>query len=435
MKLLRVFFRILKVLFILLLIVAGYLLAEPLWNHFVTYPTLEADREALWQQYRKPQHPIPLPDYQGVLHAHCYWSHDSRGVLSEIVPAAKQAQLDFLFFSDHKRAPLDTFPRAYHGTFDGLIVESGTESDGLMVTPLRPTVINWKQSLDTVIRSVVEPGGLVLYVHTEEPHDWGNPDYQAMEIYNIHTDLIDEKSGILPFVLNSMVNSGRFKHWGYRELYDEQTAILARWDSLNQHRRIVGMGAADAHNNQSIRARYTKDGMVEWVGSNAKTMRIVKPGLLEKLLLGKPDAAGWAYKAELDTYFHSFNFINTHIFCDTLSSRALKNGLVKGHAYISFENLAKAKGFGFYSTDARSQLNAIMGDSVKATSVSRLKAVSPYPVTFELFRNGKQIDRKENAYDYAYSKPVTAGNYRLVARVHLGDKWVPWVYTNPIYVY
>ena len=435
MKLLRVIFLVLKIVLVLVVLVIGYLFARPLWNHFVTYPALESDRAALWEQYKKPVRHIAQTDYQGVLHAHCYWSHDSRGVLAEIIPAAKQAQLDFIFFSDHKRAELDSFPRAYHGVFDGVLLESGTESDGLMVTPLRQTILDWKQETAKVISDVVKPGGLVLYVHTEEAHDWGNPDYQAMEIYNIHTDLIDEKSGILPFVLNSMVNSGRYKHWGYRELYDEQTAILARWDSLNQYRRIVGMGAADAHNNQSIRARYTKDGMVEWVGSNAKTVSIVKPGLKEKLLLGKPDAAGWAYKAELDTYFHSFNFINTHILSDTVSSRALKNALVKGHAYISFENLAKARGFEFYSTDATQKLNAIMGDSVAAPTVKHLQAVSPFPVTFELFRNGKLIDQQANVYAYAYNKPVTPGNYRIVARVQLGDQWLPWVYTNPIYVY
>lgn len=435
MKILRVIFLVLKIVLGLLVLVIAWLMATPLWNHFVTYPTLEADRATLWEQYKKPVRITPQTDYQGVLHAHCYWSHDSRGVLEEIIPAAKQAQLDFLFFSDHKRAELDSFPRAYYGVFDDMLVESGTESDGLMVTPLRQTVLDWKQGTSKVISDVVKPGGLALYVHTEEEHDWGNPDYQAMEIYNIHTDLIDEKSGILPFVLNSMVNSGKYKHWGYRELYDEQTAILARWDSLNQHRRIVGMGAADAHNNQSIRARYTKDGMVEWVGSNAKTISIVKPGLKEKLLLGKPDAAGWAYKAELDTYFHSFNFINTHILSDTLSSRALKNALVKGHAYISFENLAKARGFEFYSTDASQKLNAIMGDSVMATTVKRLQAVSPFPVTFELFKNGKLIDQQANAYVYAYRKPITPGNYRIVARVLLGDQWLPWVYTNPIYIY
>ena len=435
MKILRIFFFLLKIIIGLIVLVVAYLMAKPLWNHFVTYPSLEEDRARLWASYKKPDRHISQTDFQGVMHSHCYWSHDSRGVLSEIVPAAKQANLDFIFFSDHKRAQLDSFPRAYQGVFDGVLLESGTESDGLMVTPLRETILDWKQEKSQVIREVVGSGGLVLYVHSEEAHDWDNPDYQAMEIYNIHTDLIDEKSGILPFVLNSMVNSGRYKHWGYRELFDEQTAILAHWDSLNRHRRLVGMGAADAHNNQSIRARYTKDGQVEWVGSNAKTLTITKPGLKEKLLLGKPDVAGWAYKAELDTYFHSFNFINTHILSDTISSRALKNNLVKGHAYISFETLAKAKGFEFFTTDAGQKLNAIMGDSIAVASVKSLQAVSPYPAKFELFKDGLLIDQRENVYAYAYNKQITSGNYRMVARVWIGEKWLPWVYTNPVYVY
>ena len=163
------------------------------------------------------------------------------------MPAAKKAKLQFIFFSDHFQAKLDTFPRAYHGVYDEIIFEAGTETHtGLMVCPMDSVVLDWRQDQNEIIKNVVYSGGLVLYAHTENPHDWNNPDFQAMEIYNIHTDLLDEDSE-LPIFINAAINKTNYHHWVYREFYDDQTEILARWDSLNRHRRIVGMSAVDAH--------------------------------------------------------------------------------------------------------------------------------------------------------------------------------------------
>ena len=415
------------------LIILG-LLAPGLWNRWVFYPKLDKIRDSLVDSHQEAKPIIPLKDYKGVLHSHSYWSHDSRGLLIEILPAAKQAKLDFIFLSDHKRSKLDTFPRGYHGMYEGVLIESGTESNGMMVNPLDSVVLDWSQSTDTLIHKIVNRGGMALYVHSEEDHDWANPDYQGMEIYNIHTDLKDE-SGLLPFLLNSLVTGKRYKHWGYRELYDDQEKIWTLWDSLNQHRRVVGFAAVDAHNNQSIRARYLEDGRVEWVGSNAKTISIVEPGWKESLLLGKPDTAGWAWKWELDTYFHSFNYVNTHILADSLSSTNLRDHLLAGHTFIAFESLANASGFQFFTWDEDHQVNAILGDSIPYQEVSQIKAISPIPVRFELIKDGELIDAKEYDYEYTFEPNDQKGNYRLAAKLNFGEKQVLWIMTNPLYLY
>ncbi len=378
--------------FSLLIITFLVIIGPAWWNKWVTYPQLERERAALWAKYQPTELLIEQTDYQGVLHAHSYWSHDSRGVIEEIVPAAQRAKLDFIFLSDHIRNELDSFPRGYQGNYEGVMIEAGTESRNIMVTPMQNGVLDWNQDESQLIRDVVESGGLVAYVHSEEPHHWADPSYQAMEIYNIHTDLLDEAS-IFPFMINMAVNMNNHRHWAYRELYDEQSAILALWDSLNQTRQIMGFAAVDAHNNQSFRARYTDDGLVEWVGPNAKTLEVTEPGWREKLLLGEPDIARWAFKWEIDTYFHSFNYVNTHVFSDTLSRSAIKDNIVAGHAYISFESLAEARGFQFVAQNDRGQVNAIMGDSVAVDSVTTLRAVSPLPVRFELFKSGTMIDQ------------------------------------------
>jgi len=419
----------------ILIFIIIFVLSPALWNRWITYPKLEKERAEIWSKYQKPEKYIEKEDYQGVLHAHTYWSHDSRGTLPEIVSGAKQANLDFIFFSDHAHGKMDTFPRSFHGIYEGIIMEAGTESsNGLMVNPFDSTILDWNVPTDQLIRQVVHSGGFVGYVHTEKEHDWQNPDYQAMEIYNIHTDLEDEE-GILPFLINNMVNGKKFKHWCYRELYDEQTAILSNWDELNLQRQIVGFGAVDAHNNQSFRARYLENGKVEWVGPNADALVIRTPNWLDKLLLDDPDEFGWAYKWELDPYFESFNFVNNHVFCDKLTNTNIREHVVKGHLFVSFESLAPAKGFQYFAQNDRDSVTAILGDSVMLKYVDVLKGVSPFPVKFELFKDGKSIEESREAYEFKSNSIDEQGNYRLVARLRFGKEWIPWIYTNPIYVY
>jgi hypothetical protein len=432
MKYIKYFFLALAgLLFVLFVAVTG----PYWWKRWVVYPKMDSQKQKIMAQYKKPPRLIPLEEYKGVMHMHSYWSHDSRGQLNEILSAAKETDLDFLFFSDHIRNKLDTFPRSLHGVFDGVIFESGTEtSSGLLVNPLKPMVIDWNRPESEIIADVVNAGGFVGYLHTEKPHDWDNPDYQAMEIYNIHTDWLEERK-LLPLILNRLVNGGKNRDWAFREIFNEQTAILANWEDINQRRKVTGFGAADAHNNQSFRARYTQDGKVEWVGPGAKTMVIRDKNWLDRILLGKPDQNGWAFLWEVDSYAGSFNYVINHVFTDTLSNASIKESIVDGKLLVVFQSLAPADGFQFVSADSQGKVNGVVGDSIPTSSADQLLAVSPYPVKFELLRNGVLIESAENVYEYSYATGGIKGNYRLVAWLNYRNAWLPWVYTNHIVLY
>lgn len=425
------FLAIAGLLFILFAVITG----PYWWKRWVTYPTLDKQKQKILAQYKKPPQLIKLEEFKGVMHLHSYWSHDSRGQLNEILPAAKETDLDFLFFSDHVRNKLDTFPRSLHGVFDGVIFESGTETgSGLLVNPLQPMVIDWTRPEGDIIADVVNTGGFVGYLHTEEPHDWDNPDYQAMEIYNIHTDWLEERK-LMPLLINRLVNGTKNRDWAFREIFNEQTAILANWEDINQRRKVTGFGAADAHNNQSFRARYTEDGKVEWVGPGAKTILIRDKNWLDRILLGKPDQNGWAFTWEVDSYAGSFNYVINHVFADTLTSVSIKESIVDGKLLVVFQSLAHADGFQFVSLDKDAKVNGIVGDSIQTNVVDQLVAVSPYPVKFELLRDGVLVESVENVYEYRYATGGKKGNYRLVALLNYRNKWLPWVYTNHIVLY
>ena len=405
-----------------------------LWNRWVKYPRLEKQVEEFQKLRRDPVSLTKLNTYRGVLHVHSFWSHDSKGTLAEIIPAAKHCGIDFIFLTDHPRGDIDTIPRGYNGVYDGVLVKSGSEKQGFDTWPLDSTIINWKVDKDTVAKNITSKGGIIFYAHTEEPHNWANLYYQGMEIYNFHTDTKDEH--LFPIILNFLVNGDKFRPWALREMFDEQTTILARWDSLNKNRKIVGFSAVDTHENQNFRAKFLKDGRLQWFGPNAKIIDTMKVRFWNKWLLQKPDTSGYVYKLMVDTYREGFNYITNYVYADTLTVSSLANHLKKGHLYTAFKSLGDAKGFMYYAVNQKDSLIGMLGDSIKLADIKTLKAVSPFPGQFRLIHDGKIVNQTSaDGYNFSWSEPVEKGAYRIEMHIKLDGKLVPWLYSNPIYIY
>lgn len=435
------FGKLFKFLKYLLLTVTGVLillvlilLAPSLWRKWVVYPRYERVA-AEFQQTRKATPVVTgLNTYEGHFHLHSYWSHDSEGTLTDIIPAAKKHGVDFIFLSDHPRGSLDSFPRGYQGYYDGILIEPGSERKGLNVWPLDSAVIDWGPDKDTIARNITSQGGLVFYSHTEEPHSWGIPWYQGMEIYNFHTDTKDES--LYKVILNFTVNGKKFRHWAYREFFDEQVPILALWDSLNRHRKIIGYAAIDTHENQNFRARYLPDGRVEWLGPNAKPIDTMKVNFLNKWLFHPPDESGWIFKWMIDTYETGFKYVSNYVLADTLSVASIAEHTVKGHLYAAFKGLGDADGFMYYAVNREESVIGILGDSIRTSDISTLKAHSPLPGEFRLIHDGQTLEvTTGNNYEFAYRGPFEKGAYRIEMHVDFNGKMVPWLYTNPIYIY
>lgn len=425
----------------LLLAVSGFFLVTlfglftpAMWHHWVTYPRLEKQVNEFQKLRKEPAPLTKLHPYRGVLHVHSYWSHDSEGTLYDIIPAAKSAGVEFVFLTDHPRGNIDTLPRGYKGYYDGVLIEPGSEKQGFDTWPLDSIVIDWNLDKDTIAKNIVSRGGLIFYAHTEEPHNWSNPYYQGMEIYNFHTDTKDES--LTPQIINFIVNGNKYRQWALREMFDEQTAILALWDSINTKRKIVGLAAEDTHENQNIRARYLKDGRIEWVGPNANVIDTVDVTFWNRWLFHKPDANGWVFKWMIDTYKEGFNYITNYVLADTLSVPSLAHHLLKGHLYSAFKSLGDAKGFMYYSENQADSISGILGDSVKMDQAKTLNAVSPLPGQFRLIHDGKTVNvTTSDNYQYAWSEPIEKGAYRIEMHIKLKGKYVPWIYSNPIYIY
>jgi len=430
-----------KILKYTLIAVTGIILAlmvafaAPLWRHWVTYPQLEKKVFEFQKLRKEPAILTQLNTYRGVMHAHSYLSHDSKGTLTDMIPAAKYAGLDFIFLTDHPKFDQDTIPKGYHGNYDGVLIEPGSEKQGFDCWPLDSTIINWKLPKDTVAKKIVANGGIIFYAHTEEPHNWGNPDYQGMEIYNFHTDTKDDESATW-HILNFIVNGNKFRPWALREFFDEQSTILARWDSLNMKRKIVGFSAVDSHENQSFRARYLKNGRIQWIGPNAKPVDTMEVKFWNKWLFSEPDQSGWVFKFMIDTYKEGYNYITNYVLADSLSVQSLAENIKKGHLYTAFKSLGDAKGFQYYARNRNDSISGILGDSIKSNQVKSFHAISPLPGQFRLIHDGKTVDvTSGESYEYSWSGPSEKGAYRIEMHIKLNGELVPWLYSNPIYIY
>lgn len=425
-----IFLSILAVVLLLVL----YLFAPGIWRRWVTYPHIQKQSQAFQALRKEPPVLTGLNTYRGVMHVHSYWSHDSEGTLNTIIPAAKKIGIDFIFLTDHPHGNTDTFPRGYQGSFDGVLIEPGSEKQGFCTWPLDSVVIDWNVPKDTVAKNIVSNGGMIFYAHSEETHNWDNPYYHGMEIYNIHTDTKDEN--LLPLLCNMIVNGSKYRAWGMRETFDEQKSIVAHWDALNRKRKIVGFSAVDAHQNQNLRARYLDDGRIEWVGPNADPIDTIESSFWNRWLFDPPDEEGWIFKWMIDTYETSFNYVTNYVLADTLSISSLTRHIKEGNLFIAFKSLGDAKGFMYCARDSQERVTGVIGDSVRLDQVSSLYAVAPLPGRFRLIRDGEVMDTSsDNAYEYTSSGPIDKGVYRIEVGIELGGEEVPWIYSNPIYVY
>ena len=111
--------RIIKYLFLTIIILLSLLLitlfTPGIWHRWVTYPGYEKEVAELTKLRKEPANQTNLNTYRGVMHVHSYLSHDSRGTLDDIIPAAKKDGIDFIFLTDHPHGDIDSLPKGYKG--------------------------------------------------------------------------------------------------------------------------------------------------------------------------------------------------------------------------------------------------------------------------------------------------------------------------------
>jgi len=423
---------------VLLALLALFPVRKHVWNHFVAYPR----QAAAWETIRADHHPVALDDgyydLRGVCHSHSKFSHDSEMPFEKILEAAHKAEIKFLFMSDHVIDTKADFSWQWRGEKEGVFFFPGFEmSAGYLVWGLpEETVLTDRMDPKLLAKQIYEKGGIVYYAHSENKHDWEQEFYGGMEIYNIHTDFLDEA---LPnMLLNMFINERRHGDQALRSVFKSRPdlpVIHARWDELNKTRKIVGIAAVDAHQNVGARLYYTEDGNLLIRDTGPKPGKIINLNFLSRgllrVLFGPLEPGKQLYRRDFDPYDRSLRYVNNHLLVRETSEEALFDALKQGRSYIAFNIIADATGFTFLAESGGGR--PVPGEGAMFTPGAQLRGASPYPARFTVRRDGEIVHTAEGR-DFTWEAPGP-GKYRLEAELNEGGTWTPWVYTNPIQLY
>lgn len=387
-----------------------------------------------------------LLDVRCVLHAHSGLSHDSRGTEQQLLAAAKAAKVRAVFMTEHPTPDRKWQTEGLRGEKDGVLFVPGAElSDGLVVWRGEKAAWSPSDEAGKVLESLKGTDGVAFVAHSEHRKtdaDWNLPPFAGMEIYNSHADAADSGfEKVLPNLrtegplkLLSLVGMlKRYQQEAFASIFDEQTDVLKRWDTLNEGflasgRRVVGIAGNDSHQNVGMAVEAAEDGIIV-KDALGKTVSNVPKKDLPLLLLGplKPGTTLLAHT--FDPYEVSFGYVNTHVLAPEVTEAALFDALLKGRAYVSFDWIADPSGFRYFATEGNRTVE--MGGDVRVTERPTLKVQTDLSCQLRLLRNGQEVRRTDGKeLTFVVKEP---GVYRIEAWVRLGEEERPWIYSNPVY--
>jgi hypothetical protein len=134
------------------------------------------------------------------------------------------------------------------------------------------------------------------------------------------------------------------------------------------------------------------------------------------------------FHVQLDPYERIARFVNTHVLAQELSEPAILDALRAGRVFVGFDMIADSSSFRWFAAAGTNQ--TVMGETAPFSKETRLHALSPLRCRFTVLKDGSVVYRQEGrAVEWA---PPGPAKYRVEAELKVLDKWVPWVYANPI---
>lgn len=350
-----------------------------------------------------------FPIARGAIHVHSRYS-DGSGTIDEIMQAAQACSLDFVILTDHNNigARLDHLEKFYGRTLLLIGEEISTTaghvlSIGAACSHTAPVI----DDIPLLIKNIHADSGLSFIAHADHPRmRWksaGLAGARGIEIINADSEWRnDPPLEVLDALVAELVGLP-----GMHYLIDLPTDNLRRWDEELRSRRLIGIGAVDAH------ARIKLGGDKFWAFPSYQEMFAL---LNTFVVLKKP------LSRDVST-----------------ARRQIIEALAEGRSFFAFNSLGYADGFEF---------NGEGNDGVKlpqdtlfvdAQTVSSLRVKVPATKKFvvQLYRNGLATEASHAAASrFQLNAP---GVYRVIVyQERLQWPWfstrrVPWIFSNPIF--
>lgn len=401
------------------------------------------------ETFAKARRAIAIPsDFRVVranLHVHSELSHDSRGKIEAIVPAAKAAGTSVLLFTDHPSRQADVIDDGPQGIRDGVLLIPGAETKGMLVYPthsLAPFEAAEPQELVTIVRN---RGGHAFLSHLEERMDWELAGLSGVEIYNTHADFKKQPRLIAKlkdplWLIKFTELLKRFPQETFSALQSYPDDYLRRWDELCRLRPHTGIAANDAHENIGVRIRLGDDDQVAIEDALGDPILKLNRGLVAPFLNIAPDAkpGDTLFRMQLDPYENSLRHAGTHLLVKRLSKEEVWDALEQGRAFVAFDWIADPTGF---HVTLRASTDVHNGEAQGQTEVGgkhdwspglSIRGQSPLPATWRLIRDGIAI--RETRGDEVAWEVTSPGAHRVELWLDVAGEPLPWILANPFYV-
>jgi len=336
----------------------------------------------------------------GAIHVHTTFS-DGAGTPGEVAAAAKRARLQFVVITDHNN--LDAKP--FEGYHDGVLVIVGTEVSSaaghVLGLGIADPLFRFSGDPQDALDDIRLLGGSAYAAHPLSAradfvwNGWDLPGPWGMELLNGDSQWRAAGFWRLARTAGLYILNPRYALLGS---LTSPSATLARWDGLLARRDTPAIAGADAHNRVPLYKRFQPHfPSYEAIFGLAKNHV-----LLEAPLRGDPAA----------------------------DTAAILSALARGRSYVGLDALAPADGFSFRAEGEH--LRAAMGETVAPQHGLFLRAGGALPAgaRLRLLRDGQTLVTKEGSLEVAPSGP---GAYRVEVQVSGWD--VPWIVSNPIYVF
>ena len=368
----------------------------------------------------KPANYPGFYDYRGVTNVHTTRGIGS-GTPAEVIRAAQEAGLDFIFLTDLNLFGGTTVSDGYHRQLLVLTANEYSYLEARLLLYDRQK----RHSLDSLGQAQVvladllsqsgpdaDPDILVLAHPTKQGFSWSGPypsGLDAIEIVNLKS--VWQRAWMntkFSFFWSAIVYPFN-QQLALLRLYDESFDELALWDQLNQKGRVYGMAGSEAT------AR---------TGSSFGKLSLKFPA-----------------------YQTSFSLLSNHVVLrseltgDVEGDRKkILDAIAGGQFYVSLDVLGDPKGFAAFIQDGEKVHP--MGARVKYVPGMRLKVHLPRrpktPFETKFIKDGQELMASNSVdSDYEIHGP---GVYRVIARVFPtltlpdGQRWITWIYSNPFYV-
>lgn len=335
----------------------------------------------------------------GVIHVHTTFS-DGGGTPDEVVAAAKATGARFVVITDHNNADA----KAFEGYHDGVLVIVGSELSttaghilGLGISS--PTYRFSGDALDG-LDDIRELGGAVVVAHPLSAREdlrftgWDLPGPWGLELINGDSEWRSAGVRVLSSALLYRVNQRR----ALLGLLNSADPALARWDDLLTKRDVVGIAGADAHSRVPVSKNFAPR-----FPSYESLFALMRNYVLLKAPL-------------------------TGSFVDDRDR--LLAALKRGNLYVGLDAFAPADAFSFVASAPG--ISATMGDTLAPSSDLKLRASGRFPkeATIQILQDGHPVATSDSALEVSGS---SSGVYR--AQVRIAGEPVPWILSNPIYVF